>query len=309
MSSERLQRVPSGLRWQLRRLRRAINEAFTVLWAALFGLGFGPRLTPAPELGGGRRVLVLAPHPDDEVAGCAGAIALHRRAGDAVMVAWVTDGRRSRALGLGADQTADRRRLEAVEAARRLDVESRWLGFAEGEWSHRALVEKLGELFDEARPTLLYAPGRVDFHPEHLAVARALAEALGGGGSSVEQLRIYPVQVPLTPRVANRALSVEEVEEVIQQAFAAYPSQLGSLQRCWRMRRYAARQHRLGGLLVEEFFELSSERYVELHRDCAGSPTSPFRSLRYDAWSDPLAYLRGAAERHRWLAASPRPRG
>ncbi len=295
-------------RRQLRRLRRAINEAFTGVWATIFGLGSRSGPTPAPALGGGRRVLILAPHPDDEVAGCAGAITLHRRAGDEVTVAWVTDGRRSRALGLDADETARHRRLEAEEAAHRLDVKFLWLGFPEGDWRHGTLVERLGELLDDFRPNLLYAPGWVDFHPEHLAVASALAVALGERESRVEQLRIYPVQVPLTPLVANRALPIEEVEEVIRQAFAAYPSQLGSLQRCLRMRRYAARQHRLGRL-VEEFFELSVERYCDLHLDCSSSPASPFRSLRYDAWSDPLAYLLGATQRRRWLATNRKATG
>src|SRR5688500_13357690 len=54
-----------------------------------------PRPCASP---GGLRVLVVAPHPDDEVAGCAGTILLHRGAGDAVTVLKATDGRRSRAL-------------------------------------------------------------------------------------------------------------------------------------------------------------------------------------------------------------------
>ena len=40
----------------------------------------------------GTRILVLAPHPDDEVFGCAGAIMRHVAAGDSVRVAVVTDG-------------------------------------------------------------------------------------------------------------------------------------------------------------------------------------------------------------------------
>ncbi|MFM8478219.1 MAG: PIG-L deacetylase family protein, partial [Planctomycetaceae bacterium] len=38
-------------------------------------------------------VLVIAAHPDDEVLGCGGAIALHRDAGDPVTVVIATRGR------------------------------------------------------------------------------------------------------------------------------------------------------------------------------------------------------------------------
>ena len=41
---------------------------------------------------GKRRVLVLAPHPDDEVFGCGAAIAMHVAEGSAVHVVIVTDG-------------------------------------------------------------------------------------------------------------------------------------------------------------------------------------------------------------------------
>ena len=40
----------------------------------------------------GERLLVLAPHPDDEVIGCGGVVFQHLRAGAAVRVAVATDG-------------------------------------------------------------------------------------------------------------------------------------------------------------------------------------------------------------------------
>ncbi len=39
----------------------------------------------------GRRVLVLAPHPDDETIGCGGSLVLHAAAGDPVRVIFLTN--------------------------------------------------------------------------------------------------------------------------------------------------------------------------------------------------------------------------
>src|SRR5215203_6825970 len=61
---------------------------------------------------GDDKVLVLAPHPDDETLGCGGIIPLHLQAGDDVRIAIVTDGRRSHAGGLDADAMAALRARE-----------------------------------------------------------------------------------------------------------------------------------------------------------------------------------------------------
>ncbi|HYC62641.1 MAG TPA: PIG-L family deacetylase, partial [Thermoanaerobaculia bacterium] len=45
-----------------------------------------------PALLRGERLLVLAPHPDDEVIGCGGVVAQHLREGRAVRIVIATDG-------------------------------------------------------------------------------------------------------------------------------------------------------------------------------------------------------------------------
>ena len=52
---------------------------------------FLPTLIEKPEA---NRVLVLAPHPDDDVIGCGGTLCKHVQADDEVMVAYMTDGSR-----------------------------------------------------------------------------------------------------------------------------------------------------------------------------------------------------------------------
>jgi LmbE family N-acetylglucosaminyl deacetylase len=94
----------------------------------------------------GGRILVLAPHPDDEVVGCAAAIARARLRGARVFVLYLTTGlpaaelawpwhRRSHARRVA------RRRGEAAEVAARLDVQP----VGAGHWPSRSLRLHLHE--------------------------------------------------------------------------------------------------------------------------------------------------------------------
>jgi LmbE family N-acetylglucosaminyl deacetylase len=240
-------------------------------------------------------VLVVAAHPDDEVAGCAGTLLRHRRAGDAVIVAVATDGRRSRALGLDPAAMSATRRREAEAVAARLDVELRWIGLPEGEWSEEALRAGLRAALEQLAPTLVYAPSAVDFHPEHAAVARCLAAVLDAGSPLL--VRVYPVQVPLTSRLVNLVSRVGDVLPVVAEAMDAYGSQTVSLRRCLRARAYAGARHALGEA-AEELWEMTAAEYRRLHGSLE-SVAGRFRGLRYHALTDPLAYLAGRRERGR----------
>ena len=247
---------------------------------------------------GGQSVLVVAPHPDDEAMGCAGVILRHVAASDRVGIVIATDGRRSKAID-DPDAMAAARRLEAARASELLGVERlEWLGLPEGDWSVETLVLRLRKLLEQARPDIVYAPSRVDFHPEHLAVAHALALALIGAGVSHTRVRVYQVQVPLTSRLVNLVADVSDLAPRYEAVMKSYSSQSVSLACGYRGRRYASRMYGLGQA-VEEFWELDAASYAFLHRDPPSQWPPVFRGLRNLPMTDPLAYLAGARERSR----------
>lgn len=123
----------------------------------------------------GQRILVLAPHPDDEVVGCCAAIGRARRAGSRVAVFFLTDGvPPADALwpwqrnGRGA--WAARRREESERAAERL-------GIAVAGWqdipgrrlkSHIAATRaRLRGLIASERTDCLWAPAYEGGHQDH----------------------------------------------------------------------------------------------------------------------------------------------
>jgi LmbE family N-acetylglucosaminyl deacetylase len=123
----------------------------------------------------GRRVLLLSAHPDDEVVGCAAAIARARRLGAEVHVAFLTDGvPPASALWpwqrAGRNLRAARRWREADVAAARLgfgiairqDIPSRMLKTRLDETRRRleSVTEKLG-------PDVIWAPAYEGGHQDH----------------------------------------------------------------------------------------------------------------------------------------------
>ncbi len=302
--SELSRRRPPG--WDA--AKTAVQAAFAGLWGAGFsvlGVVRRERAVVNAPVGGGR-ILVLAPHPDDEVVGCGGTVLLHKAAGAQVAIAYATDGRRSRALGLDPATMAVTRQQEAERAAVVLGVDHvEWCGLPEGAWTGEELADRLRQLMDRWAPEIVYAPSRVDFHPEHHRVAHALAHALATTVGANPSVRVFQVQVPLGASLVNRVVDIASVDATHRSALMAHVSQRGATFRSLRLKRYAGRAHRLVGL-AEEFWELSAEAYSGLHRGDPDDSGAAYRGFRYLSLTDPAAYLVGRSVRRDAFAAAGR---
>jgi LmbE family N-acetylglucosaminyl deacetylase len=276
--------------------------------------------------------LVVAPHPDDETLGCGGTLIAHRQAGDRVLVLQVTDGRASRAGGLSPDAMAARRRAEARKAMSRLQVELESLDLPEGAWQPSELETHLAAILAHTSPTIVYAPSPIDYHPEHVRVAGALAQALATAPEA-SRVRIYELGVPLGADLTNLVVDTTAVESARQAALAAYETQSRGFSGLRRLRRYAG-EFWLGRGFAEPFWELSPAAYravvdsadadlslagrrpvvqtadVALNSapsgvDQTAQPArTAFRGLRPRAFGDPLSYLVGRAARRRLARAA-----
>lgn len=239
---------------------------------------------------GGQRVLVVAPHPDDEALGCGGTIMRHIASGDSVAVLIVTDGRRSRAHNLQADAMAKARQQEARAAADLMGIDEWiWLGLPEGEWSDGELQLALATHMQDKPPGVVYGPSWLDYHPEHRRVAECLASSVAPDVA----VRVYTIHIPLA-ELANLYVDVTAVLPRLKQLFKIYRTQEASLLRGMRLRRYSGALNRCGEA-IEEFWELSGEAYRNAHRDALDTPT--VRGLRYLSLTDPLSYMIGRTAR------------
>jgi LmbE family N-acetylglucosaminyl deacetylase len=139
----------------------------------------------------GAPVVVLAAHPDDEVLGVGGLVALLAGAGARLRFVWATDGEASHpgSTSPAVHGLAAARRAESAAALARLGAgrASRVrLGLPDGGLADREedLVRRLRAVVGDG--DLLVAPFRGDAHPDHEAVGRAAHEV-------ADQVLEYPV--------------------------------------------------------------------------------------------------------------------
>lgn len=134
-----------------------------------------PSLPPLPVLWRrvpAGRVLAFAPHPDDEVAGPGGVLAMHADQGDAVRVVVATDGTSGDPDGRHAPGAfAALRRRESQDGLRHLGVHDvRFWGFPDGHVLSEADLRNAAALaareLAEHRPDVVYLPWELDGHPD-----------------------------------------------------------------------------------------------------------------------------------------------
>ena len=186
-----------------------LQETELVPYSAVLEVGRGP-------------ALVLAPHPDDEVLGCAGAILRHVAAREGVKIVVVTDG--------GAGDEPDRaayvveRRRESEEAARILgcetppefwELEDRSLEYGE------EMIGRIGEAIERTGAGIVYAPSPEEVHPDHNALGLCALEAVRRASREV-RVALYEVSAPLQP---NLLLDISDLVARKRAAIACFVSQ------------------------------------------------------------------------------------
>lgn len=193
------------------------------------------------------RVLVLAPHFDDEAIACGGTLLLHRAAGSEVRVAFVSDS--SGATGdaaLGA-RVAAARRLEMVAVRDALALAAvDELGFADGALVRHeaAIAARLAEILAAFRPEQVFCPFPVDAIADHQATALAFARATGLADWRGEVLA-YEVWSTLWP---NTAIDIGTVVEAKARLIRLYASQVADRDYAAAilgLNRYRGLQHRV----------------------------------------------------------------
>jgi LmbE family N-acetylglucosaminyl deacetylase len=123
-----------------------------------------------------KRILVIAAHPDDEVLGCGGTMALHKRAGDEVAVVIACTGRSAEASANGAaQQSYTQRALDVLGVS-----EVRMLGFPDQRLDTLPLTDiitPLEQAVRELKPNIVYCQYGGDINRDHEILFKAILVA------------------------------------------------------------------------------------------------------------------------------------
>jgi len=192
------------------------------------------RLPPgATEAVRAERVLVLAPHYDDEVLGCGGLLAQLARDGADVWVLFLSDG------SGGVEEVEDRaayaarRRAESAGALAALGVaHAEHLGLPDGQLDQRVdeVASAIRHACESSQPDLILGPSPLESTGDHQAAFEALFRVLSPlragdplhAALASTQVLLYEVNHPGYP---NLLVDVTAELPVLERAMAAYPSQ------------------------------------------------------------------------------------
>lgn len=209
---------------------------------------------------GAEKILVLAPHMDDETIGCGGTLALHAQRGAQITVVFLTDGRNgSSEVNVLTGEERERKQRELVElrtsearaALQRLGVNRMVCLDAEDgaldkcDWA----AEQLRDVLLKHRPEIVYLPFYLEEHPDHRAASRVLLDAVAGTTLQFQCMG-YEVWTPLFP---NCLVRIDSTVETKKQALSEYRSQL---QQCdYLHASIGLNAHRSAGLLNPQGFK------------------------------------------------------
>tara|TARA_B100000029_G_scaffold516693_1_gene632801 strand:+ start:2907 stop:3599 length:693 start_codon:yes stop_codon:yes gene_type:complete len=127
---------------------------------------------------GHNKVLVLAPHPDDETLGCGGTLLKHKEAGDRIY--WVIVTCISEKEGWDTAKVKERKG-EIEEVLNFYEFEKHFsLDFPAAKLDQvpkKELTNSLGKVFDKINPDIIYVNHGGDIHSDHRSVFEAVSSA------------------------------------------------------------------------------------------------------------------------------------
>lgn len=215
----------------------------------------------------GRSMLVIAPHQDDEVIGCGGAMLLQLASGGKVHVVFIMDGGgEHREDGLSREESVMIREDEACKVADEMGItKPRCLRHAEINNTNLGIVvDQIREEILKTKSDAVFVNFFLDYNYDHRMTNFALAEALS---ELTNKPRIYGYEV-WGLCIPNVILVVDSVMEKKQKLLSYYVSQLSGtnyLNAVTGLNMYHSRLFGAGTCkYAERFFEIPGEDYINV---------------------------------------------
>jgi LmbE family N-acetylglucosaminyl deacetylase len=214
-----------------------------------------------------KRVLVLSPHPDDDIIGCGGAIHKYYLKGAEITSVYMTDGRKGDP-GYNEEELVLVRREEAERASKIIGIDSLiFLDNRDSELtSNSKTIRELSQIIKDIKPDAIFLPFLLDNHPDHVATNNIFVQATKD--QSVDAACYgYEVWTPLT--VPNCIVDITEQIKIKRKALEQFENQLAQynfIEAVMGLSRYRGMVHMIGDKYVEVFVKCSIAEYNRLWR-------------------------------------------
>jgi LmbE family N-acetylglucosaminyl deacetylase len=169
-----------------------------------------------------KKVMVFAPHPDDEALGCAGTLLQILNKDVSSLIIFLTSG--ERLYGAPSREIAEMRKKESAKSAGMLGFrEMLFLDFPDGEIdSHKeSIYGKLSEIIEQRKPDMIFSPSPIDFHADHIATSRIAVRLLND--SQTFKLAFYEVYSTLR---FNYLVDITDVADLKRKVILNYRDSL-----------------------------------------------------------------------------------
>lgn len=228
---------------------------------------FSTAVTPIPITAPfGKSILVVAPHQDDEVIGCGGALALQMLSGQSASVVILQDGADEHAsVSMSREALRERRNEESRAAAREIGIDAPiFLGLTNLRSNADAAASALRKIIEQRGVDAVFTPFVLDGHPDHRASNFILAKALTGLSRPIRTIQ-YEVWSNCIPNVLVVIDQVADKKDTMLACFEFANGAHDYAHATKGLNMFHSRLLPAGkARFVECFFELPREEFVRL---------------------------------------------
>ena len=165
-----------------------------------------------------RKILVLSPHPDDDVIGCGGTIHQYYLRGAEITSVYMTDGRKGNP-GYEEDELVSIRKEEAKRAAEIVGINR--LIFLDNKDSELSVspetTAELSRIINDLKPEAIILPFLIDNHTDHIATNEIFLSSVNSSHSFMcyaygiwTPLSAFNLNVDITPHIDLKIKAMEE---------------------------------------------------------------------------------------------------
>ena len=239
-----------------------------------------------------RATVVISPHPDDDVIGMGGTMAIQASRGKVVTI-FMTDGSGS-LRDCPKEEIPQARKKEALNALKIVKAEGAFfLGvqsdyLAERKAEYERMKASLSAIFRWISPQGIYVTSPFEIHPTHIRCTRCVVEVLQEmeWGTSGVRLYGYPVWGPLFgPKKNIVRQDITSFASIKKDSILAHAGEVGYKpyhEGVLARNRYQA--------VFENPHETTDIRFLELFLDMSGLLDRPYLSLEEYAHREMIAY-------------------